>query len=93
MGRFVLLDPKAEPRIQRYEIAPRESDLSGKTVCLLNNSKSNADIFLSRVEERLRERFPSTTFVHWAKSYSSIPADFIEEMATRCQAVVNAYGD
>ena len=93
MERFVLLDPKAEPRIQNYEIARRESDLSGKTLCLLNNSKSNADIFLSRVEERLRERFPSITFIHWTKPHSSIPADFIEEMVTRCQAVVNAYGD
>jgi hypothetical protein len=62
-------------------------------VALLDISKARGDVFLNRLEELLTqrgvrvERFRKPTFTKPA------PADLRAEIATRCEAVVEALAD
>ncbi len=50
----VLLDPTNETRPARRERLPRLAELAGKTVGLLDISKARGDLFLDRLEQKLR---------------------------------------
>ncbi len=89
----VLLDPTSETQPATRPRLPRLASLQGRTVGLLDIAKSRGDIFLDRLEERLREqgaqveRFRKPTFTKPA------PVDLRQEIATRCDAVVEALAD
>ncbi len=89
----VLLDPTSETQPALRASLPRLASLQGRTVGLLDIAKPRGDIFLDRLEERLRERgaqverFRKTTFTKPA------PIDLRQEIATRCDAVVEALAD
>ena len=89
----VLLDPTSEAQPVLRARLPRLASLEGRTVGLLDIAKARGDIFLDRLEERLREqgarveRFRKPTFTKPA------PVDLRQEIATRCDAVVEALAD
>ena len=74
-------------------LAARPESLEGKTVGLLDISKPRGDVFLNRLEERLRERglnverYAKPTFTKPA------PADLRREIETKCDVVVEALAD
>jgi hypothetical protein len=92
MGR-VLMDPTSEAEASTRPLAPRPETLEGKTVGLLDISKPRGDVFLNRLEERLRERglnverYAKPTFTKPA------PADLRREIETKCDVVVEALAD
>ena len=89
----ILLDPTNETRPARRERLPRLDTLTGKTVGLLDISKARGNLFLDRLEERLRGegaevlRFRKPTFTKPA------PIDLRQEIATSCDAVIEALAD
>ena len=89
----VLLDPTSERSPVRRERLPRLDTLDGKTVGLLDISKPRGDIFLNRLQLELEkrgarvERFSKPTFTKPA------PADLRHDIATRCDAVIEALAD
>ena len=89
----VLLDPSSET-VPAERIRPdRLAALQGKTVGLLDIRKARGDVFLDRLEERLTERGASV--VRYAKPTFTKPApiDLRHEIATQCDAVVEALAD
>ena len=52
----VLLDPTSETQPTIRARLPRLASLQGRTVGLLDIAKPRGDIFLDRLEERLREQ-------------------------------------
>lgn len=92
---IVLLDPTAGPKVSEEQIAPRVNDLNGKVICFLNNGKPNADILLSRIEEVLSKQFKFSQVIRQNKGSVSrpVPEALIEELAGKCDVVVNAIGD
>ena len=90
---MVLLDPTGERAPAARARAARLDSLDGKTIGLLDISKPRGDIFLDTIEVRLRDRgaevlrFVKPTFTKPA------PADLRHEIATRCDAVVEALAD
>ena len=94
-----VLNPTAKAASVEAEIAPRIDDLNGKVIGLLENGKPNADIFLSRVGELLGQNFKSVEIVYTQKPGEStgggfpLPAEQMEKLATKCDAVVNGVGD
>ena len=92
-ARRVLLDPTHERLPAERARLPRLASLAGRTVGLLDISKARGDVFLDRVEALLRERgaeplrFRKPTFTKPA------PIDLRQEIATRCDAVVEALAD
>ena len=88
-----LYDPTSELQPSRRERLPRLGSLEGRRVGLLDISKARGDVFLDRIEERLRERgvevvrFRKPTFAKVA------PVDLRKQIAERCDAVLEALAD
>ena len=89
----VVLDPTSERAPAARQRNDRPSSLEGKRVGLLDISKARGDVFLDRLEERLRERgleverFRKPTFTKPA------PADLRYEISTKCDVVIEALAD
>jgi hypothetical protein len=93
MTRTELLDPTSERQPAARPRAARPGSLQGLTVGLLDISKPRGDVFLDRLEELLEGRgvevlrFRKPTFTKPA------PPDLRQEVASRCEAVVEALAD
>ena len=90
----VVLDPRGEISAEETPITTRLNSMEGATVGLLSNSKANADVLLEKVGEILVEEHGVEATIHRQKDKSPIPADGLaEQLNSKCDAVVNAYGD
>ena len=93
MPKNILLDPTSELRPAEREKATPLAGLSGQTIGLLDIAKARGDIFLDRIEERLRGegaeviRYSKPTFTKPA------PADLRRDIAAECNAVIEALAD
>jgi hypothetical protein len=89
----VLLDPTSERSLTIREPVTRLDGLKGKTVGLLDISKPRGDLFLNRIQEKLEAqgakiiRYKKPTFTKPA------PANLRGEIATQCDAVIEALAD
>lgn len=89
-----LLDPRGEVEYETLPLAERLETLEGATIGLLDNSKSNADVFLEVVGDRLESEYGVAEVIYRRKDKSPIPADDLAtQLHDACDAVVNAYGD
>ena len=92
-GGEVLLDPTGEREVSQRANAARLAALAASTVGLLDISKARGDIFLDHLEARLQaggatvERFRKPTFTKPA------PLDLRQQIAERCDAVIEALAD
>ncbi len=89
----ILLDPTSERSLAIRAAAPRLATIDGATIGLLDISKPRGDLFLNRIEERIKQRggkvirFAKPTFAKAA------PANLRHEIATQCDAVIEALAD
>jgi hypothetical protein len=93
MSEVEVLSPVVEVAGATTSGAPRPDTLDGQRIGFLDNAKPNADVFLSRVEELLRERFALTDVIWQRKRHGGRPAEHVDDLARRCQLVVNGVGD
>jgi hypothetical protein len=88
-----VLDPTSERTPAERVRVQRPADLAGLTVGLLDISKARGNVFLDRVEERLRardvevRRYTKPTFTKPA------PIDLRHEISTQCDVVIEALAD
>ena len=88
-----ILDPTGERTPAARERAVRPESLAGLTVGLLDISKPRGNLFLDRVSQRLTglgasvSRYTKPTFTKPA------PVDLRHEIATECDAVIEALAD
>jgi hypothetical protein len=89
----VLLDPTSGDGTVSRRAAARLSTLDGAIVGLLDISKPRGGVFLDRVEELLRGR--GAIVARYRKnSYARMaPPDLRAEVATHCDAVIEALAD
>jgi hypothetical protein len=89
----VLLDPTARRDSAAVARSPRPRSVEGLRIGLLDISKPRGEVFLDRLEALLAvrgaqvERFAKPTFAKPA------PADLRHELASRCDAVIEALAD
>ena len=89
----VLLDPTSESTPSERSLSERPETMAGLTVGLLDISKERGDIFLNRLEEKFSDtgikilRFEKPTFTKPA------PIDLRHEIASKCDAVIEALAD
>ena len=89
----VLLDPTSESTPTQRTLSARPETLAGLTIGLLDISKGRGDIFLNRLEEKLTDngikvlRYSKPTFTKPA------PVDLRHEIASKCNAVIEALAD
>jgi hypothetical protein len=88
-----VLDPTSERTPSVRTPTARPASLDGLTVGLLDISKARGNIFLDRLEDRLRERGMSVR--RYAKPTFTKPApfDLRHEIATQCDVVIEALAD
>ena len=89
----ILLDPTARRDTMSIEVAPRIDGVQGLTVGLLDITKPRGDVFLDRLEQRLTEQ--GATVRRYAKPTFTKPApvDLRHEIASQCDAVIEALAD
>ena len=102
MGKIVVLDPSALPRVTRRPLARRAVHLraaegggapAGLRIGFLSNKKANADLLLDELRGMLLERLGGFETVRAEKSAPlPAPKEVLEELAT-CDAVVTAIAD
>jgi hypothetical protein len=89
----IVLDPTSVARPPRRERPARPGSLAGLTVGLLDISKPRGDVFLDRLEAKLRERGIATRRYRKPTFTKPAPVDLRFEIATECGAVVEALAD
>ena len=89
----IVLDPTSERSSATKARLPRLAGLDGKTIGLLDISKPRGDRFLDRIEEQLVHR--GATVVRFAKPTFTKPApvDLRQQIAARCDGVIEALAD
>ncbi len=100
-GQYEVLSPwaEADPKPLKGLTAPRVTDLVGKKIGLLCNSKRAARPVMAVVEAKLKERFP-TSEISWYRGQSHSVTQFepqnkekFEEWIKGVDAVVLGVGD
>ena len=87
-----LFDPTAKPKRRVENLAVRPGSLAGKVIGLLDIGKPKGDWFLEAVGGLLRENYGVRETVYYRKPTHAKPApgELAEEIAQRCDAVVEA---
>jgi len=90
---LTLLDPTSERAPAARARAPRLGSLEQVRVALLDISKPRGNVFLDRIEARLRER--GAEVVRFSKPTFTKPAptDLRHDIAEHCGAVIEALAD
>lgn len=89
----VLLDPTGE--LAPVQRAPRAkpASLAGLRVGLLDISKARGDVFLDRVDELLTARGARTVRFRKPTFARPAPLELLQDIATRCDVVVEGLAD
>lgn len=91
-----ILDPTAQPKVQKTTIAPSTCKLADKIkVGFLWNNKPNGDILLLNIKELLSQRYQLGVTSWQQKSSVAAPADIskIQKLATDSDLVIVAIAD
>ncbi len=93
--KLVVLDPTQESEAAAVTMAPPITDLAGKRIGLLDNSKNGAGQFLDFLAQLLAEEYEGVTFVRARKPNASrvVPEDTLEQLTGECDLVITAVGD
>jgi hypothetical protein len=93
MERRVLLDPTSEAEPAERALLARPPSLDGLTIGLLSISKRTSDVFLDAVESHFEARGLETA--RFVKPTFARPAPLAlrQEIAARCDVVVEALAD
>ena len=89
----VLLDPTNETHPPQRKRVDRLDTLAGKQVGLLDISKPRGDIFLDTLEEELTSRGASVHRYKKPTFTKPAPSDLRAEIASQCDAVIEALAD
>ena len=89
----VLLDPTAEQSPALRPRLPRPQRLDGLTIGILDIAKARGDVFLDRLDERLRER--GLTVKRYKKPTNTRPAPLPlrQQIATEADLVIEGLSD
>jgi hypothetical protein len=88
-----LLDPTDESAPVARALQPRLDALQGTVVGLLDISKPRGNVFLDEVEKLLQSAGAKTKRYKKPTYTKPAPVDLRHEIATECQAVIEALAD
>ncbi len=89
----ILLDPTSERSLAIRERTARLDSLEGKTVGLLDISKARGNLFLDRIQEKLEARGAKAIRYKKPTFTKPAPANLRGEIASQCDAVIEALAD
>lgn len=98
MPEIVVFDPTVPAPQEESDggrsLAPRNGDLSGKTIGFLWNTKGNADVYLDEIAHLLGKKHPGMRALMFEKKSASMAMEpEVYAALLECDSVVNAFGD
>ncbi|MBI2906702.1 MAG: hypothetical protein HYX92_03480 [Chloroflexi bacterium] len=76
---YEVLSPLGEPTVQALGVAPRLSDLSGKTICEIWNGSFRGDVTFPMIRQLLLKRYPAAKVV----PYTEFPTTDVQGITTQ----------
>ncbi len=89
----VLLDPTSEQSPMLRPRLPRPDSLDGLTIGLLDIAKARGDVFLDRLDERLKERGIATKRYKKPTNTRPAPLPLQQQIATEVNLVIEGLSD
>ena len=91
----LLVDPTTKPMVASFTGAVRLTDLRGKRLGLIDDSKPNGKELLEELAELLKGRYGVEDVFYHRKPSASKPAEpeVIAQMGRECDYVIVAIGD
>ena len=89
----VLLDPTSERSPTQRPRLPRPDSIDGLTIGLLDIAKARGDVFLDRIEERLKERGIAVKRYKKPTNTRPAPLPLQQQIATEVNLVVEGLSD
>ena len=94
---MIVLSPEGKAQTSAAKVAslPQFSDLRGKVVGFLDNSKPNADKLGERFEQLLREKYGIAGIIKRRKltAQEGAPKQFLDDLAAQADFVLSGLGD
>ena len=94
---MIILSPegKAQTSAARVAALPQFSDLRGKVVGLLDNSKPNAGKLAERFATLLKERYGVANVITRRKisAQQGAPKEYLDELASQADFILSGLGD
>jgi len=94
---MIVLSPEGKAQTSAAKVAgvPQFTDLRGKVVGLLDNSKPNADKLAERFAELLQKNYGVARVITRRKltAQQGAPQQFLDELASQADFVISGLGD
>ena len=94
---MIVLSPEGKAQSSAAKVAglPQFTDLRGKVIGLLDNSKPNADKLAARFAELLIEKYGVANVITRRKltAQQGAPKQFLDELAAQADIVLSGLGD
>jgi hypothetical protein len=94
---MIVLSPEGKAQNSAAKVAgvPKFTDLRGKVVGLLDNSKPNADKLAERFAELLKENYGVAKMISRRKltAQQGAPKQYLDELASQADFVISGLGD
>ena len=94
---MIVLSPEGKAQISAAKVAsvPQFSELRGKVVGFLDNSKPNADKLAERFGELLKEKYGVAKMITRRKltAQQGAPKKYLDELASQADFVISGLGD
>ena len=91
-----LVDPTgADPGLANLDLSPRPTDLRGKRLGLLDNSKANSDVILYAIARILNEQYEFSDIFYAKKHSASLPPvpEIVADLHRHADIVIAGIGD
>jgi len=94
---MIVLSPEGKAQTSAARVAglPQFTDLRGKVLGLLDNSKPNADKLAERFADLLKEKYGVASVITRRKltAQQSAPKQYLNELAAQADFVLSGLGD
>ena len=94
---MIVLSPEGKAQTSAAKVAglPQFTDLRGKVLGLLDNSKPNADKLAERFAELLKEKYGVAGVITRRKltAQQGAPKQYLDELAAQADIVLSGLGD
>ena len=94
---MIVLSPEGKAQTSAAKVAglPQFTDLRGKVIGLLDNSKPNADKLAERFAELLQEKYGAAKVITRRKltAQQGAPKQYLDELAAQADIVLSGLGD
>ena len=94
---MIVLSPEGKAQSSAAKVAglPQFTDLGGKVVGLLDNSKPNADKLAERFAQLLKEKHGVANVITRRKltAQQGAPKQYLDELASQADFVISGLGD